>query len=66
MPIMSGWELVHALRLEPHLQGLPVVMISGDIARPADLPMDLHVEAVLVKPFDLASLATVLRDVLGP
>jgi CheY-like chemotaxis protein len=65
MPGMSGWEFVQALRLDARWCGLPVVMISGDPERPADLPSDIDVQAVLMKPFDQASLATALQHVLG-
>jgi CheY-like chemotaxis protein len=62
MPGMSGKELVVALRREPRLAGLKVVLISGLAPALDALPVD----AVLGKPFGVAELLGVVERLLPP
>ncbi len=61
MPFMSGAELVDAIRREPKLEGLPVVLMSAvESAGETD-----HVAAFLKKPFPLQRLLAVVGDLVG-
>jgi len=64
MPVMSGIELLRAIRADPTLQGLPVLMIT------AEAKMDNIMEAVqagvsdyLVKPFSGQGLKEKLEKI---
>ena len=61
MPVMDGWEFSKALRAEPRLAGIPVVIISADHGLEQKTSA-LAVDGYLAKPFHLdALLATVNR-----
>jgi CheY-like chemotaxis protein len=61
MPIMNGWELREALRRDPALACIPVVIISADNGLPQKASA-LAVDGYLAKPFHLeALLSTVHR-----
>jgi CheY-like chemotaxis protein len=56
MPRMDGWQLLDALRSDPGLSRIPVVVITAfknDLGSAATLP-------VLIKPIDLESLERVV------
>ena len=60
MPVMSGWEVVAAMRGEASLQSVPVVIVSAATSPPRDLP-------VLRKPVGVDELLdTVRRSVAAP
>jgi CheY-like chemotaxis protein len=65
MPGMTGWGFLQALRQEGGLRGLPVILVSGSAERPAGLPDSVNFDAVLMKPFNQASLSCMLQQVLG-
>ncbi|MDD2881864.1 MAG: response regulator [Rhodoferax sp.] len=65
MPGMTGWDFLQALRQEVGLRRLPVILVSGSAVRPAGLPDSLDFDAVLMKPFNQASLSCMLQLVLG-
>jgi CheY-like chemotaxis protein len=52
MPIMDGWHMLAALRSDPRLERIPVVIASAHVAT----NMPAGVEAVLAKPFEMAEL----------
>ncbi len=60
MPVMNGWELRQAMRAEPALAGIPVIVVSGAGRIPDDEAATLAPAAVLVKPFELAELIEVV------
>jgi CheY-like chemotaxis protein len=65
MPVMSGPDLVRALRLDTRTATLPIVLISAD----RDLPRvaeQLDVQGFLAKPFDLDRLSELLAYYCGP
>jgi two-component system chemotaxis response regulator CheY len=66
MPVMGGVELITAMRADPHLAAIPVVVISteGSTTRRAELHA-LGVRAYLRKPFTPESVRDTLRKVLG-
>jgi CheY-like chemotaxis protein len=56
MPVMNGWELRAAMRQEPELAAIPVVVVSGKGRIVDDEALALAPSAVLVKPFELSEL----------
>ncbi len=61
MPIMSGAEVVQQLRAAPATRDIPVVLMTG--ASPGEAG-DAQVDALVVKPFELADLLAVVRKFL--
>ncbi len=52
MPVMTGFELVHALRRDPDLKGVPVIMLTArDSKRDMAQLRAAGASAYLVKPF---------------
>jgi two-component system, chemotaxis family, chemotaxis protein CheY len=64
MPVMNGVDLILALRAEAAAQGRsapPIVLLTAGSTRVAS---QLPVEALLLKPLDLAQLELVIRRLL--
>ncbi len=61
MPVMNGWELRAAMRAEPELAALPVVVVSGKGRITAEETKTLAPAAVLVKPFELSELLELVQ-----
>ena len=66
MPVMDGFQLVQTLKSDPHLQGIPVVMLTAR----ADIQDKLRalrigVDDYLLKPFDEEELLTRIHNLLG-
>jgi two-component system, chemotaxis family, chemotaxis protein CheY len=64
MPVMNGADLIQALRAEAAAQGRsapPIVLLTAGSTRVAS---QLPVEALLLKPIDLAQLEQVIRRLL--
>jgi CheY-like chemotaxis protein len=65
MPLMSGWDFLHARQHDRVLQAIPVVLISAYPAL-AETTAPLGVQSALDKPIDLDHLlATVQRYCSG-
>jgi CheY-like chemotaxis protein len=63
MPVMDGWEFRNAIRTDPRLSNIPVVVLSADRAV-AQKAIAMHVDGYLAKPFELDQLLrTVARYV---
>jgi CheY-like chemotaxis protein len=61
MPVMDGWQFRAAMRADPLLSGIPVVVMSADTALDQKC-QELSVAGVLPKPVELDQLlATVHR-----
>ena len=63
MPVMGGVDLVAAMRADPTLARIPVILMSA-IAREEHLEMH-KVAAIMRKPFGLSKLLEVLETVIG-
>lgn len=63
MPKMSGKELIAALRAEPDLQTLPIVLMSAAGKRYMD---GSGADALLGKPFEIYEIEDILQRFLGP
>ena len=61
MPGMTGDDLIRALRSEPGLDGLPILILSGERISPAEIAT-LGVDGALLKPFDVTDLINQLRS----
>ncbi len=55
MPVMDGWQFSAAVKLDPTLARIPVVVFSAD-ASLEQMARRLPVDGVLLKPVDLARL----------
>jgi DNA-binding response OmpR family regulator len=65
MPILNGTDLILALRAEAaalQRASPPIVMLTAGSSRAA---IQLQVDALVLKPFDLAKLEQVIRRLLG-
>ena len=63
MPGMDGLELCRQLSTDPATQGVPVVLISGELC--ADEALAAGAVACLTKPVSLAVLADAIRPYLN-
>ncbi len=64
MPRMNGLELMDALKREPSLAGIPVVVITGDTVQGQEA-LAAGASALLRKPFDVSdAVAAILQH--GP
>jgi len=61
MPGMSGEEVIRALRAEPGLDGLPILILSGEPVSRSDLQA-LGADGAVLKPFDIRELIAQLRS----
>lgn len=58
MPVMDGMETMVALRADPYLKDVPVIMLTAESARDTMCKMaELGVRDYLVKPFNEATIA---------
>jgi len=65
MPLLNGRELILALSLKPGYEQIPVVMITGSSAQDLQLPNTCNFEGVILKPFDLATIAGIIMKYTG-
>jgi DNA-binding response OmpR family regulator len=63
MPVMDGRAMLHAMRADPELRDVPVVVMSAAPALFAELP-DLP-QAFLQKPFDIDAMVATAKGFLG-
>jgi len=64
MPGMSGDEVIPALRAEPGLDQVPILILSGEPIAPAEL-IRLGVNGSILKPFDINDLVEQIRTYAG-
>jgi CheY-like chemotaxis protein len=63
MPDGDGREALRAMRSQPDLRDIPVVIVSTGVTLPR---LEGAGEVVLEKPFDLERLLRLVRDTIGP
>lgn len=63
MPVMDGVELVQAVRADPRLHDVPVLLISAAM-EPQNIDPDLGVDLMLEKPFEINALLTCVGFIL--
>lgn len=68
MPGMSGTEMAQQVRQNKYLNGIPIVMCTGDaeFERTKKVAIDSGVNVVLQKPYTAAQLKEAYQDVLPP
>jgi len=62
MPVLNGEELARAIRDEPQLEHLPVILMSGAQANQASPGL---FAAAFDKPFDMDRMIAKVRELLG-
>lgn len=64
MPGMSGSEVIRALRAEPSLRQVPILILSGEPVQPDELHV-LGANGAVQKPFDIPALVEQIRVHVG-
>lgn len=64
MPGMSGDQVLRALRGEPGLAEVPILILSGEPIAPNELER-LGANAAVLKPFDVTELIEQIRSHIG-
>ncbi len=66
MPQLNGLQLLHALKAEPDLADIPVILITGaGQQNQIDLALALGATTCLYKPFAQAQFVAAVRAALG-
>ena len=71
MPVMDGREMLVALKRDPRLRRMPIIILSAAadlLSAAADLPSlarQFEVRATLTKPFDLNVLGAIVEQTLA-
>ncbi len=66
MPKMNGLELLKAIRKDPNLKHLPVIMVTAEALNENIIAaLKAGVNNYIVKPFNAQTLEKKLEDVLG-
>jgi len=60
MPGMSGDEVIRAIRAEPKLGSVPILILSGEPIEPDELEA-LGANGAVLKPFDVTALVATIR-----
>jgi CheY-like chemotaxis protein len=61
MPGMDGSDVIRALRGEPSLAQIPILILSGDPISPGELA-ELGADGAVQKPFDVPALVQEIRS----
>lgn len=61
MPGMSGEQLIGELREDASLQGVPILVLSGEPVSAAEVAR-MRVDGAVLKPFDLTALIAQIRS----
>jgi len=65
MPIMSGYEAVHALKADESTKGIPVVGLSAKaMATDMERATDVGIDGYITKPFRIAQVLSVIEGYL--
>jgi CheY-like chemotaxis protein len=64
MPGMDGWDVLSALKADPELATIPVILFTG-MADEQNKAFQLGASDVMTKPVDLDRLATILKRYAG-
>lgn len=64
MPRVSGWDVLEWLDENGSLGSLPVVVLTAVGAEKVDALSRYDINAIIAKPFEIASLMQTLRDIL--
>jgi len=64
MPVMDGREMLVALKRDPRLRRMPIIILSAAADLPS-LARQFEVRATLTKPFDLNVLGAIVEQTLA-
>lgn len=66
MPVMTGLEMVHAIRANPALKSLPILMVTA-VGQKEEIvqAVSAGVNGYIVKPFEAETLHAKMQQVLG-
>ncbi len=64
MPLMTGLELAKSIRDNPHLTGLPIILVSGAQGAIGRAHPEIF-DAVLDKPYNMDVLLRTVNDLLA-
>jgi len=64
MPRMSGDEVIESLRSEPGLEGIPILILSGEPLERDELKR-IRADGAVQKPFDILALIEKIRSHLN-
>ena len=64
MPGMSGTEVAHALRADPNLEHIPILVLSGELMSKKELEA-MKADAAVLKPFDVMALVEQIKKHLS-
>ena len=62
MPVMSGFEVLAAIRTHPSWSAIPVIVLTATMGYSAG---HLQADAVLVKPFDLETVKAAVASAIA-
>ena len=66
MPLMNGLELCRAIRADPELRTIPVILASGSLLPGDPRVTEVGASATLLKPFLPTQLLDCVNDLLSP
>ncbi len=64
MPGMNGGAVVKAIRSDPALRGIPVVIVTGSVPDAFEYPPDGSYQGLIGKPFDINDVLEIVRGLL--
>jgi len=64
MPGMSGTDVAHAMRADPALERVPILVLSGELMSKKELE-EMKADAAVLKPFDVIALVEQIKKHLG-
>lgn len=64
MPDLSGRSVVEAIRVNPKLVEIPIIIISGAVSESDEFPAEGSYQAHLRKPFDLIDVISTVEELL--
>ena len=64
LPVMNGRAVIEAIRSDPKLGRIPVIIITGSIPTPNNLPSEETYQALIPKPFDLDDVVSTVKKLL--
>lgn len=66
MPGMSGWDVLKALKADPQLKGIPVVLMTASVQHSQEeRALQAGAAAYLTKPFTIDDLVNTVKKSLG-
>jgi CheY-like chemotaxis protein len=62
MPVMNGWDFARALREDPTLRHIPIIVVTAYSKRAGDI----DAQAIIPKPIDLDVLLDAVKRLAAP